>query len=240
MSNQDDDDDFYKYNIEDMFWKMKQGEEMCHRISKKIEGCGKPNSSLSHEACENLSIKLSSCIFSHISSNLKKCLSSIDIELPTTRKEEMDKIEECSSNVKFQKIVQDWQVKIEDPQMKDPNSFFPHENLVHLDEKYSIDDEDVYLNIKDKIKECKKYCEKEQKDSLECWKKQNEEKDTLGCFKEDSKFFYCSISLLCGKQIKTCMEKNKKFGKAAYSMCLQGEVNPIERCALKYTQYFEE
>lgn len=241
MSNQED--EYYKNNsVENIFWKMKEGDLSCKKISKKLETCGKANSPLSVETCENLSTKLSTCIFSHLSSKLKKCVSYIDITLPTTRKEEMDKIEECTSDPNFQKILQDWQEKIDDPIMKDPLSFFPHENLVHLDHNLSIDDDDGYLTIKEKIKECtsNKFCEKEQKEALECWKNQEESGNTETCFKQDSKFFYCSLSILCGKQIKNCIEKNSHLGKSAYAFCLQGNINPIERCALKYTQYYEE
>jgi 3-methyladenine DNA glycosylase AlkC len=239
MSNEED--EFYKLNHQQIFWKMKEGEYLCQSLAKKLEDCSKKNSNFSTSTCEDFEKKLPICMMSNLSSLLKKCVSSLDIKSTLILPSEMKRIDICLNDEKIKKVFFDWTEMIQTPEMKDPKNFYKHEKLTHLSDDYSMVENDLFPKIKEKFERIKneKLCQLEQENVEKCWKKmQNDLNET--CFKEDSECYNCEFSVLCGKTIRECVQKNSHLGEFAYAVCLDGNTDKVQECIFRFQNYLNK
>eukprot|EP01080_Neovahlkampfia_damariscottae_P000082 gene82-4331_t len=238
MSTEENEDKFYKFTNEELFWKMKEAEYLCQSLSQKMKECSKTNSSFSKSACENFEKKLPTCMMSVLSSTLKKCLASVDIQSTSILPSEMRRVEICMHDEKVKSIFEKWSERISSTEMQNPKNFYQHENLTQLDDSYSIEESDTNKKIKERFTRIKKdsLCDLQQRNVKKCWEKmQNDFNET--CFKEDSECYNCEVSVLCGKPIRECMEKNKDLGDYAYPVCLDATTLNVQKCVEKFQNF---
>jgi hypothetical protein len=223
---------------EDVFWKMKEAEYKCLSISRKIGECDAGVSKLSPDWCDFLRKKYTVCVFTRLSSKLRKCLELTDTDSTWTSPTEASKFSECVEEPGFLDYVDKWSKIVESSEFQDPIAFYPHKNLVDLPEKFTFeeDDDKTQMGVKLRMLQEGKFCLKEQTEAEKCWLKNGD-----ACFKETTKLYNCSISVLCGRHIKMCMEKHKDLGNASYPMCFTGETVPtrIQQCAYQMRHFLE-
>lgn len=190
-----------------------------------------------------LTKKLTICLLSKISSNLKKCLELTDVEGVTTSSQEIDTFDRCVSEPGFDKLVSRMGERVSSDEFQKIGMGLSHRKLIDLDDEHTLNEEDHPEVVKNKFLEYNKgnYCQAEQKLAEECAQKQIDDSD-VSCFKENSLFMNCSTSVLCGKHVRLCMEKNKNLGEDAYKLCMGLDTMParVQRCTWQMRRFLAE
>lgn len=236
-------EEFWNFSLQDVYWKLKEGEYSCFALQRKVDECDSNNPILSTAKCEMLTKKLTICLLSKLSSNLRKCLELTDVTNVTTSTQEIDMFNRCVSEPEFDKVVTTLAEKVSSDEFQSIEMGLQHRKLIDLDDRYTLDEEDHPDVVKNKFLDYNmgNFCQAEQKAAEECAQRQTLDED-VSCFKENSLFMNCSTSVLCGKHIRLCMQKNKNLGEDAYKLCMALDSMParVQRCSWIMRRFLDQ
>jgi len=230
-------DDIKDMPVENFYWKIREAENLCSSLSNAIE------EESSEPRVRILQRKLEICMISNVSSLIRDCAQKNNINLTHSQipNEEVSKIKECHKLIK-EKLT-NLPKKLQE--IEDASPFFQYQSLLNHDD-LSINDNDTLKILQKKVEKFNslQLCQREMKKAEKCWRK-NGKLPALAsgadrCFQENSKYFFCSVTPFCGKQIKSCMALRSKHGHKAFASCLIEETPKINECIYFLNEFLEK
>lgn len=222
---------------ENFYWKIREAESLCASLSNSIE------EESSEPRVRILQRKLEICMLSNVSSLIRDCAQKNNINLTYNQipEEEASKVKECHKLIK-EKLT-NLPEKLQE--IEDASPFFQYQSLLNHDD-LSINDDDTLKILQRKVEKFNslQLCQREMKKAEKCWRK-NGKLPALAsgadrCFQENSKYFFCSVTPFCGKQIKSCMALRSKHGHKAFASCLIEETPKINECIYFLNEFLEK